>query len=338
VAVNAPASPKLAGKSRWRLIGAESMLLLAAILWGGAFVAQKRAWALEVEVLPLISMRFLLGAAVLAPLAIWRAPRAGAKSGRRRRDLWIGGAVAGAALFVGAILQQAGMKWTTPGVAGFITGLYVLFVPMLGLLVGVRAHAPVWIGACLATVGLYLMSVHGRPEINPGDALVLLGSVAWALHVLVIAWAAPRTDPILLSVIQFAVTGVLASIASIATGRSPIEGLENAPFDILYLGVVAVAIAFTLQVIGQRVTPAPHAVIILSLEAIFAAIGGAIFFDERFGIAALIGSGLMLGGALLSQLVDPPKPVKAPEAEAATDSPVERKATAAAPAPRSIDD
>lgn len=285
------------------------MLLAAAIIWGGAFVAQKRAEILGVEVLPLISMRFLLGAAVLAPLLLWRIPHAGARHGRRARDHWVGGTAAGAVLFVGAVLQQAGLIWTTPGVAGFITGLYVLFVPLFGVLVGVRAGAAVWIGAGLASVGLYLMSVHGRIELNPGDALVLVGAMAWAVHVLVIGWAAPRTDPIVLSVIQFAVTGVLAAIASLATGRSPFEGATAATWDIAYLGVAAVAIAFTLQVMGQRVTPAPHAVIILSLEAVFAAVGGALLLGERFGLEAILGGSLMLAGAVISQVMEPPRAV-----------------------------
>lgn len=317
------AAPATAHRPPWRVLGAESLLLLAAILWGGAFVAQKRAVDLGIDVMPITATRFLIGAAMLAPFALLRWRHTGASAGRQRRHLWIGGIAAGSVMFAATALQQQGLRWTTPGVAGFITGLYVLFVPLLGRLFGIRAGWPVWAGAIMASIGLYLMSVHGRIEINPGDLLVLLCAVAWAMHVLVIGWAAPRTDAIVLSVVQFAVTGSLGAMAALAAGQHPFDGFLLAPWDLLYLGVIAVGVAFTLQVVGQRVAPAPHAAIILSLEAVFAAIAGWLLLGEAFASAAILGASLMLAGMIVSQVIRPPRPVDAPSPRSAADGRVD---------------
>jgi len=290
-------------RHRWRLIGSEAILLLAAVLWGAAFVAQKRADAAGIGVMPITAMRFLIGAAMLAPIVLARRLRGLGTARAARRHLWVGGVTAGGAMFAATALQQAGMRWTTPGVAGFITGLYVIFVPIIGRLLGLRIGWNVWIGALLAAAGLYLLSVHGRIEVNRGDALVLLCAVAWAAHVLIVGWAAPKVDAIELSVLQFAVTGSLGAIVTMASLEIPFSAFALAPIDVLYLGVVAVGIAFTLQVVGQRRTPAPHAAIILSLEAVFAAIAGARFMGERFDAQALTGAALMLAGIVAAQVM-----------------------------------
>lgn len=308
------------------VLGSEAILLLAAILWGAAFVAQKRAGSAGVTVLDITATRFLLAAGVLAPVVLWRRRRGRGTAKAARRRLWIGALVAGGAMFVATVLQQAGLLWTDSGVAGFITGLYVIFVPLIGLLLRIRIGWPVWVGAVLALAGLYLLSVHGRPEINPGDGLVLLCAVIWAAHVLIVGWSAPRVDAIEFSLIQFAVTGVLGSIALAATsvvatvvpggppGPPALPGLPfmefmRAPWDLLYLGVVATSIAFTLQVVGQRHAPAAHAAIILSLEAVFAAIAGALVLDERFDRQSAVGAGLMFVGIIVAQVVRPGTPV-----------------------------
>jgi len=295
-----------ATRGRWVVLGSEALLLLAAILWGAAFVAQKRADSAGVDVMPITAMRFLIGAAMLLPIVLVRRAMGRRTDPTVRKRLWLGGCAAGVAMFIATVLQQAGMRWTTPGVAGFITGLYVIFVPIIARLMGVRIGWPVWLGAGLAAIGLYFLSVHGRMEIGRGDLLVLFCAVAWACHVLVVGWAAPRVDPFELSMLQFAVTGSLGLVASIVNGGLSFADFTRAPWDVLYLGVVAVGIAFTLQVVGQRHAPAPHAAIILSLEAVFAAVAGAIFLAERFDGRAMLGASLMLMGIVISQVIRPP--------------------------------
>lgn len=290
-------------RSRWVVVISELLLLLAAVLWGAAFVAQKRADDAGVAVMPITAMRFLIGAAMLAVFVLARRAAGHRTDPAARRRLWLGGLAAGSAMFLATILQQAGMRWTTPGVAGFITGLYVIFVPVLARLFGVRIGWPVWVGAVLAAIGLYLLSVHGRIEVSRGDLLVLACAVAWAFHVIVVGWAAPRVDPFELSAIQFTVTGVLGSVATMAAGGVPFADFMRAPWDVLYLGVIAVGVAFTLQVVGQRRTPAPHAAIILSLEAVFAAIAGALLLNEQFDRQAVVGAALMMVGIVISQVI-----------------------------------
>lgn len=292
--------------ARLRVLGSEAILLLVAILWGVAFVAQKRAEDAGIGVMAVTGMRFLMGAGVLLPLVLWRRSRGHRTEPTAQRQLWGGGIAAGGAMFVASALQQAGMQWTMPGVAGFITGLYVIFVPVIARLLGARIGWPVWTGATLAAAGLYLLSVHGRLQISPGDVLILGCAVAWAIHVLIVGWAAPRVDPIELSVIQFTVTGVFGAIGTVMLGGVPFGEFMLAPFDVLYLGLIAVGVAFTLQVVGQRHAPAAHAVIILSLESVFGAIAGALMLGERFDGYGIVGAGLMLAGIIISQVIRPP--------------------------------
>ena len=290
-----------------RVAGAELLLGVAALIWGVAFVAQKWADQAGVGVAPITALRFGMGALALLPMAVIRLRRRGIT----RREL-IGGAAAGLAMSAASMLQQAGVGATTAAAAGFITGLYVLFVPAIGLLFGLRSGWPVWVGACAAVAGLYLLSVHGLPEVNRGDLLVLACAVVWACHVLVVGWASPRSDAILISVVQFGLTALVGTAATAmqygTDWRAALHGVDAAWPSVLYLGLGAVAVAFTLQVVGQAVAPASHAALLLSLESVFAAIAGALLLGESLGWVQWLGCGLMLAGIVVSQVVEPPKP------------------------------
>jgi drug/metabolite transporter (DMT)-like permease len=280
---------------------ADAILLFAAVIWGAAFVAQRAAMQ-HMGPLGYNGIRFALGALVLLPVMHARRAEAAANCASDTSLYLRGGLLAGLVLFVGASLQQAGLVYTTAGKAGFITGLYVVGVPILGLFIGQRTPALTWLGAGLATVGLYLLSVSGRLEINPGDALVLACAVVWAVHVLLIGRLSPRTDPLRLAAVQFGVTALLSLAAAAAFERTTLAGIVAAKWAILYGGLCSVGIGYTLQVVGQRAAPPAHAGLLMSLEAVFAALTGGWLLGEVLGRRELLGCGLMLAGILVSQV------------------------------------
>ena len=276
---------------------ANLMLLLAAAIWGFAFVAQ-RVGMRHVGPMTFNGIRFLLGAAVLVPFIVAR---------RRRGIGWSpglgrAGLVAGLLIFGGATLQQWGLVWTTAGKAGFITSLYVVFTPLLGLLFGQRTAGAAWLGAIMAAVGLYLLSATGLASLAPGDGLVLLSALCWAGHVLWVGHNAQRIDPLQLAVVQFLVCAALSLTGAVALEDLALAPIRAAAPAILYAGLLSVGAAYTLQVIAQRhARPAPAAVI-LSLESVFAAFGGWLLLGEVLALRGLIGCGLMLAGVMFSQL------------------------------------
>lgn len=283
-----------------RRLQADGLLLLTALIWGFAFVAQRLGMEF-VGPFTFNGARFALGCLVLLPLIlrrrveVERVPEGGP-------GVFRGGALAGLALFAGASLQQVGLVYTTAGNAGFITGLYVVIVPLLGLLFGQRTHAGAWAGAALAALGMYLLSVTGSFTVAPGDLLELAGAVVWAGHVLIIGWLSPRTDPTRLAFTQFAVCSALSLATALLAEPVSLAGLSRAALPILYGGVFSAGIAYTLQVVAQRHAHPAHASILMSLEAVFAAMGGWLVLGERLAPRGLLGCALMLAGMLLSQL------------------------------------
>lgn len=281
------------------------LLFLAAAIWGFAFVAQ-RAGMEHVGPFTFNAVRFALGGMVLIPFLL-RGRRHKPLPGSSpppasRKTLMLGGGLAGLALFMGASLQQTGIVYTTAGKAGFITGLYVIIVPVMGLLGRQRSGMGRWLGATIAATGLYFLSISGHFSMCTGDLLVFLGAFAWAAHVHIIGWLSPRTDAIRLAFLQFVVCSALSLMVAGFAEQITAQGIRGAAIPILYAGVMSSGVAYTLQVVAQRRTrPAPTA-IILSLEAVFAAVGGWLMLGEILTGRELFGCLLMLGGMLLSQL------------------------------------
>jgi len=275
---------------------ADVLLLLAALIWGFAFVAQRAGMA-HLGPFSFNALRFSLGALALAPFVLFGARRAGL------RAALFGGLQAGLALYLGAGFQQWGMVNTDAGKAGFITGLYVIVVPVLGSLEGRRTGWGTWLGALLAVGGLFLLSVRPDWRVEYGELLVLGGAFFWAVHVLVIARWTRRHDPLVIAFLQFATVAVLsAGLALVHERGLPFDLRGGAP-SVLYAGLLSTAVAFTLQVVAQRQAPPAHAAVLLSLEAVFAAIGGWWLLGESLGGRRLAGCALMLAGMLASQLI-----------------------------------
>ena len=276
---------------------ADLWMLLASAIWGAAFVAQHRA-AQHLDALSIAALRFTAGGLLLLPVVVARRRRV--RAGSRASTVAVGGLSAGMVMLIAFLLQQRGIEaGSTASAAGFITGLYVLFVPMLALIGGLRTHPAVWAGAVLAAVGLYLLSMNDDLRLSWGDTLVLVCAMAWAVHVLLIGRFSPRCDAIELAMAQFLVTGMAATL--MLPALPSVEAVRAALWPMVYLGPVAVGVAFTLQVVGQRTAPPAHAAVILSMEGLFAAVFGALIGGERLGWGQYAGCALLLGGILLAQ-------------------------------------
>lgn len=253
------------------------------------------------------AIRFTLGGLSLLPLLFWQKQREEGTVKRTRKSNVLPILFTGLVLFAGASLQQIGLVGTTAGKAGFITGLYVILVPLLALLWGKRTHPANWVGALMAVCGLYLLSVKAGFEVSPYDLVVLAGAFVWAGHVHLIDRYSGVVGPIRLSIGQFLVCGVLSIIAAIFFENINVVNISNGIWPILYGAFLSVGVAYTLQVVAQRTADPTHAVIILSLEGAFATLGGWLVLQEVLIPRDLLGSGLMLAGMVFSQFFGKPK-------------------------------
>jgi len=278
-----------------------AMLWLTALIWGFAFVAQ-RAGMEHIGPFMFNGLRFLLGSLSLIPLIIWlnRKNASGLFSGK----LIKGGLAAGLVLFTAASLQQAGMVYTTAGKAGFITGLYVIVVPLIGLFIGQKTGKNLWIGAMIAVCGLFLLTFSGKLMIEKGDFLVLLSAFFWAVHVQLINSLVKKLPSLPLSSLQFAVCGTLSLATSFIFETTQPGAVQLAAIPLLYGGLLSVGVAYTLQVVAQRHVHPAYASIILSFETVFAAIGGWLILDESLTARNLAGCLLMLAGIVIVQVRD----------------------------------
>lgn len=292
-------NPDISGKS----LRANLLLLLTAALWGGGFVAQRLGMQ---EMGPYLynGIRFFLGALVVIPFFVLGNDPQRNSWGNWKDAIFVGLA-AGVLLFIGATFQQLGLVYTTAGKAGFITGLYVILVPILGMLWGDRAPINTWVGAFLALAGMYLLSATGGLRLAPGDGYVLAGALFWALHVQLMAQFAPRIDPFKLSFVQSLFTALVSTLVGLRIEGLVLEQVKGAFWPIIYGGVISIGVAYTLQIVGQQSARPTPAAIILSLESVFAALLGWLILGEGLTLRALAGCGLMLGGMILAQI--PPR-------------------------------
>lgn len=273
------------------------MLLVAAIIWGTAFVAQSVSME---HIGPFLfgATRFALGGlALFAPAFLLR--------GNKRRfskKILVPGLVVGVVLFAAASLQQTGIQYTSIGKAGFITCLYVVIVPVIGIFLGQTIGKSGWIGCLIAVVGLYLLCIKGDFTINYGDFLILLGAFVWSAHILVIDYYVKKVDALQLSCMQFLVCAALSAVAALLFEPITCSGLRGALPAILYAGIISVGFAYSLQVIAQKDAQPAHAAIILSLETVFAALSGWLILNEILNNREILGCILMLTGMLVAQL------------------------------------
>jgi drug/metabolite transporter (DMT)-like permease len=285
------------------------ILLLTAAIWGFAFVAQRLGMQ-HVGAFTFNGVRFALGSLSLLPVIYFfnKKPRTENSDNSsvefQEADLKTtikSGLLAGSVLFIAASLQQVGLIYTTAGKAGFITSLYIVLVPILGIFLKQRTHFTTWIGALTAVVGLYFLSINESLTIEFGDFLEIIGAFFWAAHIQLIDKFVKNVDALKLSSIQFAACSILSLIVALLFEDISIIGLSSALVPILYGGIMSAGVAYTLQAVGQKYAKPSHAAIALSMESVFAAIGGALLLAERLPARGYAGCALMLLGMLIAQ-------------------------------------
>lgn len=282
---------------------ANLLMLAAAAIWGSAFVAQRLSLSVIGPFL-YTGLRFLLGALVLAPLLVTRrTARAEFAALAQRPAGLVPGLVLGTLLAVSISLQQVGLQYTKVANAGFISSLYVVLVPLIGVALRHRAGFGTWLGATLAAIGLYFLSVDAHFSVMLGDGFQLAGAVIIAVHVIAVGHFVRRHDPLALAFQQFVVCGLLCGAAGLAVETLDAVTLLRALPTLLYGGVLSVGVAYTLQVVAQRDAAPAHAAVIFSMEGVFAAIAGWAALGETLSLRALFGCALMLAGLLVCQLL-----------------------------------
>ena len=278
------------------------MLLLTAMIWGAASVAQSVGLS-YVGPFTLNSVRFLIAGVFLLP-CIPLLRRAGLRpdASGSPRELLLGSLVCGVLLAVASSLQQIGIAYTTVSKAGFITALYVILVPILGLFLGKKVRPLVWFCVVLSVAGLYLLCMAGPAAIGSGDLLVLLCALVFSLHILAIDHFSRRVDSLKLSCLQFLICGALCAGPMLALEHPAPGAILAAWKPILYAGILSSGVGYTLQVVAQRRTDPTVAALILCMESVFSALFGFLLLGQGLSLRELAGCGLMLAAILLAQL------------------------------------
>jgi drug/metabolite transporter (DMT)-like permease len=286
---------------------ANLLMLVAAMIWGSAFVAQR----LSLDAIgPFLftGLRFLLGTVVV--LIMWLVVRRRRPEGAQAEPAGSGmAALVGAGTLLGLLVatsisfQQIGLQYTKVANAGFISSLYVVIVPLMGVLLRHQTGIGVWLGATLAALGMYFLSVDEHFSILYGDWLQLAGAVVISVQVVLVSRFARRHDPLALALVQFVSCGVVCLAIGLVTEPLRIADIVRAAPTILYGGALSVGVAYTIQVVAQKDAEPAHAAVIFSMEGVFAALAGWLVLGETLASRALLGCGLMLAGLIVCQVM-----------------------------------
>lgn len=287
----------------------EFCLFLAAFIWGSAFIFQKMGMD-HIGPFTFGIFRFCLGALALLPV-IWisgainkRLPEPREITPFTDKTLWLGALLGGVSNFVAGSLQQVGLVYTTAGKAGFITSMSIVIVPLFLLFMRKKVGRMTWIGIAMATTGLYLLCITESFSLQLGDSLVLGCAVAYSFQILIIDYFAERVDAVKLSFMMFMLAGILSGITALFTETIELQAILDCAVPILYVAILEVSVAFTLQVVGQKYTSPALAAIIMSLESVFAAICGGLFLGETMTAREITGCVIMFAAFVISQLPD----------------------------------
>lgn len=282
--------------------------VLAALIWGTAFVAQ----SVSTEYVPPFTFNLLRSvvAAVVLGLGLWavraaqrrKDPQAVKPLADSPKDLWLGGVCCGLALGVASNLQQAGLAETSAGKAGFITALYIVLVPVLGLFLRKKVTAAVWISVVLAAVGLYFLCMNETLTIRRSDLLVMLCALVFAVHILLVDHFTQRVNGVALSAVQFVVAAVVSGAGSLLWETPTLAGIEACILPILYVGIFSSGVGYTLQILAQKDANPTVVSLLLSLESVFSVLAGAVILHDRLTGRELLGCALMLLAVVLAQL------------------------------------
>ena len=287
------------------------LLFLAAFIWGVAFVAQSVGMD-YVGPFTFNGCRFLLGGLVLTPFAFLREKKyqkskiyknmAEEEQKKHRRVTLLGGLCCGVAICIASSFQQAGMLYTSVGKAGFITALYIVLVPVMGIFMKKKVPAIVWMGVVLAAVGFYFLCITESFSINYGDVLLFLCAICFTFHILIIDYFAPKADGVALSCIQFWFSGIVCMSIALFKETPNISAIFAAAVPILYAGVMSCGVAYTLQILGQKHMKPAIASLILSLESVISVLAGWVILKEVLTGRQLLGCALVFSAVILAQI------------------------------------
>ncbi len=293
------------------------MLMLAAFIWGTAFVAQSVGMD-HLGPFTFNGVRNFIGTAALLP-CIWLLDRLNAKERAKagsersepqrknpeeKKTLITGGIACGVVLFTASSLQQVGLQYTTVGKAGFITACYIIIVPVCGIFLHKKIGGKVWIAVALSLAGLYLLCITEKLTIGRGDLLVFLCALVFSLHIIVIDHFSPKVDGVKMSCIQFFVCGVLSLFPMFLLEEPQMAAVIKSWAPILYAGVLSSGIAYTLQIVGQKNVNPAIASLLLSLESCFSVLAGWVILKQQLTAREGLGCVFMFGAIILAQLPD----------------------------------
>lgn len=283
------------------------MLMLAAFIWGTAFVAQSVGMD-HLGPFTFNGVRNFVGAVALLP-CIWLLGRLNAKetepekeNPRNKKDLITGGTACGVVLFTASSLQQVGLQYTTVGKAGFITACYIIIVPVCGIFLHKKTRGKVWMAAALSLAGLYLLCITEKFTVGRGDLLVFLCALVFSMHIMVIDHFSPKVDGVKMSCIQFFVCGMLSLVPMFILEEPQIGAVIKSWAPILYAGVLSSGVAYTLQIVGQKNVNPAVASLILSLESCFSVLAGWVILKQQMSVREALGCVLMFAAIILAQL------------------------------------
>ena len=288
----------------------ESMLFLAAFIWGIAFVAQ-RVGGNMIGSFTFNTVRMFIGGFTLLPCIYLLRKKANIKKEHtvtkkqwlnKNKRLYTGGILCGIILFVASNLQQVGLSYTTASKAGFITALYIIIVPIIGIFFKKYPSINLWISIFFALCGMYLLCITDGFKISNGDILVILSAFSFSIHILAIDYFSSYVDGVKMSCIQFFVCGLLSFIAMFLFETPVLSSILHAWIPLLYTGVLSCGVAYTFQILGQKDVIPSIASLIMSLEAVFCAIGGWVLLGESLSIKELIGCILVFSAIILAQI------------------------------------
>lgn len=290
-----------------RNIKGNSMLMITALIWGTAFVAQSVGMD-YVGPFTFVTLRYILGGIFLIP-CIFILNEVDKKNLNNKKNsdgktLFIAGVLCGIAIVVASSFQQIGMQNTSVGKSGFITSLYIIIVPLLGLLFNQKVSVKVWISVVISLAGLYLLCMNESFSISRGDFFILISAFVFSIHILIIDKYSNLVNGVKMSCIQFFTAGILGAIPMFIFEKPQISSILTASTPILYAGIMSSGIAYTLQIIGQKYTSAVLATLIMSLESVFAVLSGWIILGETLSIKESIGCCLVFIAIILAQLPD----------------------------------
>lgn len=292
-----------------RTLRGNLLLLLTSLIWGVAFVAQKSGGA-GLGAFTIIGLRSLIGSTGLM-LAIPLLDKLGlshkSSNAAQRKTLWVGGVLCGLAMFAATNLQQLGLREASEGKAAFVTALYIVLVPILGLFLHRRATILNWLGVALAAVGLYLLCAMGETGFGVSDILLLLCALMFSVQIMIVDRFSPKVDGVRLSCIQFLVVGILNLPLMFLLETPSWAGVQNHLGELLYLGLLSSGVAYTLQIIAQKDTEPTTASLLMSLESVFGALAGWLIAGHAMGGYEILGCVLMFAAIVLAQLPAPKK-------------------------------